>query len=186
MRMTLLGSALSVSLLAASIATAQQPQQQAGPSAGEATHTLSNGTNIKLKTQGQISSQTARVGDTLAAVVKGNVKDMTGQVLFPDGSPAVFEVIRSPRGLALSLKSVTALGHTYRIGSTAGSYAAQEGGTRDSDATALRSWAIFQKNERGLGTVSGIKEPAVGGDFVVPPGSEVTFDFGDEAITIVS
>jgi len=306
---------LGLSLLAVSTAAAQQPQQQgqAGPSAAsENMRTLPKGADLKFKLQDQISSQSTKAGDIVKAAIDGNVKDASGAVLFPEGAEAELQVVSTPGGLALAIKSVSAVGQKYRLRSnpdytmtgaqsggagasasggmggggisaqgSAGRDTAQAGvsggvgigaqggagrdtakagvsggigadtakagvsggigvgaqggsnpsgvsggvsvgaqGGRDTAAAGAgvsggvgvsaqppqggvsaqggmnaqggaqgqskQAWNIFKSQDNGLGTVSGIKEPPVGADFVIPPGTTVKFEFGQQAVTVTS
>jgi hypothetical protein len=204
---------LSLLAVSTAVAQQPQPQGQAGPSASENIRTLSKGTGIKLKLQDQISSQTNKAGDIIKAAVDGNVKDATGGVIFSEGAQAEVEVVNTAAGYGLALKTITSVGQKYRLKTSSdfstgvqagGANAAMSGGVsaggnmgavgqRDSATVGITAqagaqgsgkvWNIFKDQENGLGVVSGVKEPPLGGDFVIPPGSTVKFDF-KEPVTL--
>ena len=50
-----------------------------------------------------------------------------------------------------------------------------------------QTWNVFKKNKDGMGVVSSdIKQPPVGADFVMPPGTAITFEFGNDAVPVVT
>ena len=53
------------------------------------------------------------------------------------------------------------------------------------NAGTRNTWNIFKDQDNGLGVVSDIKEPPVGGDFVIPPGTTVKFEF-EQPVTVTS
>ena len=171
--------------------------QQQGPSANEPSKTLDKGTKIEGKTQGNISSKTNKIGDMVPVVVVEDVKNGTGAIVVPAGSPAVIEITdilppdkNHPEGvLQVAVKSVDVNGQTYRVKEGKGT--GKEG--------KKPGWSLFKKDNKEktrdttampvapiVGIVADPKGQVVGTDIVMPPGSEVTFTVGEDAITLVA
>jgi hypothetical protein len=207
MNTTRLAALMALTLGSVPAVVAQQPGQQAGPRADESPRTLAKGASVKAKTQAQLSSQTNKAGDIIPAVIVEDVKDGAGSVIFPAGSAAEIEVVDVEGGLGLALKSVNAAGRTYQVQSSKGrGDEPQDPALRDKDrvggigidttraidrqpmgreADKGSGWTLFKKNKKGMGTVTGLKEPEAGAELTVPSGTAVTFDFGNEVVTIV-
>src|SRR5689334_7460888 len=181
-----LAAVLALSALVVSTAGAQQTQQQAGPSAGaDAVRTLNKGTTIKVKTSEQMSSQTNKVGDHIKAAITDDVKDGNGQVIFPAGSLAQLDIVQTSTGPGFAIGSVEVNGKQYSLKSSAMNPSAGQPSGGSGQSTA---WNVFRKNKDGTGYVSDskVKEPPVGTDFVIPPGTTVTFEFGNETVSVTS
>lgn len=175
----------------------QAQQQQRGPSVNDSSKTLAKGTKVEAKTTGEISSRTNHIGDMVPAVVVEDVRDGTGMVIVPKGSPATVEITdimapdkNHPNGvLQVAVKSVDVNGQTFR--------------TRNAEASAGKKpgWSLFKKNDAPkpagespsmkappavVGIVADPKGKVVGTDLVLPSGSAVTFDLGNGAVTLVA
>jgi hypothetical protein len=116
-----------------------------------AQRTLVAGTLIQATTQGSLSSRRNKAGETLTALVSGDVEDERGQVVIPAGSRVALRIARlapatspSQAGgkIALDVTSLTVRGQEYPLrirvepphmlqgrGVTAGEVEKQDGGT---------------------------------------------------------
>src|SRR4051812_11489406 len=78
--------------------------------------TLTNGTEIKVRTDTAINAQSAAAGQTYAATVSDDVSDGSGRVVIPRGSRArLATVATGDNQISLALSSVTANGRLYRL-----------------------------------------------------------------------
>jgi outer membrane lipoprotein SlyB len=78
--------------------------------------TLTNGTEIKVRTDTAINAQSAAAGQTYAATVSDDVTDGSGRVVIPRGSRArLATVATGDNQISLALSSVTANGRLYRL-----------------------------------------------------------------------
>src|SRR4051812_8111942 len=82
---------VALGLFAVPSISAQQAQR--GPSANDAPRTLSKNTKVEAKTTARISSQSNKIGDTVQGTISKDVKDASGAIVFPSGSPVVFEIV---------------------------------------------------------------------------------------------
>lgn len=89
------------------------------------TRTLPEGTQISIRTNENIDSKTARVGQTFSAEVANDVLGSSGQVEIPKRSPATLILRNVNSGgttgtpeLALDLNTIRANGHTYHVSTT--------------------------------------------------------------------
>ncbi len=88
----------------------------------EAEYLIPQGTDLAVRTNEAINSETATQGQTFAATVAQDVKDASGQVVIPRGSPAQLAINEIKGGgvtgsptLALDLRSVTVNGRPYLV-----------------------------------------------------------------------
>lgn len=74
------------------------------------------GTQLTVRTNETISTQTATSGQAYSAEITRDVVDQTGQVIIPAGSPAELTVVQTgDNQLSLALRSVTVRGNTYAV-----------------------------------------------------------------------
>jgi|HigsolmetaAR201D_1030396.scaffolds.fasta_scaffold05107_5 hypothetical protein len=74
------------------------------------------GTQLVVRTNETISTQTATPGQAYSAEITRDVVDQTGQVIIPSGSPAELTVVQTgDNQLSLALRSVTVRGNTYAV-----------------------------------------------------------------------
>lgn len=93
-----------------------------GARAAGAAYTLPAGTEVSVRTNQEINSETATTGQRFGAEISQDVIGPDGQVIIPRGSPAAL-VIREVRGggitgsptLALDLQSVSVNGRNYLV-----------------------------------------------------------------------
>jgi hypothetical protein len=97
--------------------------------------TIPSGTNIQVRNNDAISSQTAQDGQTFSAVVEEDILDTTGRVAVPKGSNATL-VVRNATGqgklqgrseLTVDVASVAVNGKTYRLDTSDVSREGKEG-----------------------------------------------------------
>jgi hypothetical protein len=107
---TLVTGLLVLGLLACSPAAANE-------NAGTMHRTLVAGTLIQATTQGVLSSRRNRAGETLTALVSGDVEDALGQVVIPAGSRVALRIARLDGTVALDVTSVTVRDQEYPVSS---------------------------------------------------------------------
>jgi len=107
---TLVTGLLVLGLLACSPAAANE-------NAGTMHRTLVAGTLIQATTQGVLSSRRNRAGETLTALVSGDVEDALGQVVIPAGSTVALRIARLDGTVALDVTSVTVRDQEYPVSS---------------------------------------------------------------------
>jgi hypothetical protein len=99
------------------------PPARPAPSRGEEVRTIPAGTELTVRNNEAINSETASAGQTFSGVVARDVADEEGGIAIPRGSNATL-VVRSVRGqgkiegrseLALDVGSVDVNGRTYRL-----------------------------------------------------------------------
>jgi hypothetical protein len=87
-------------------------------------HSLASGTRISATIQESLSSRTNKPGETLRAIVSGDIADTRGGIVIPAGSVATLTIEQlepgsrqaRPQGrLALSVSSVTVNGRAYAV-----------------------------------------------------------------------
>ena len=86
------------------------------------TKILPEGTQVEIRTNENIDSKTAQVGQTFSAEVANDVLGSNGQVAIPKRSPATL-ILRNVKAgsttgtpdLALDLNTIRANGHTYHV-----------------------------------------------------------------------
>lgn len=124
--------------------------------AADSNFTIPEGTELSVRTNEAIDSETATAGQTFTATVASDVMNSAGQVVVPRGSRAQLVinevesggVVGSPT-LALDLRSVTAGGRTYLV-STSDIERSGEGGLG-----ANRRTATMVGGGAALGTLIG-------------------------------
>jgi len=124
--------------------------------ASGASTTLSNGTELSVRTNEAIDSRTAAPGQTYSAVIVSDVRDASGTVSIPRGSDAEL-VIRSASGgnvanssdLIIDVNSVTVAGTRYMVSTED---LEQRGGT---GVGANRRTAVMVGGGAALGTLIG-------------------------------
>lgn len=99
----------------------------AGPvvaSASAAPNVVPAGTTISIRTDQEISSDTARAGQTYTGTVAQPIVNSQGEMLVPSGSKVEMAVVESSQGgtvesadLELALRSVTVNGRQYPVAS---------------------------------------------------------------------
>jgi hypothetical protein len=128
-------------------------------------------------------------------------------VIFPAGSLAQLDIVQTSTGPGFAIGSVEVNGKQYSLKSSAMNLSAGQGNVsqqsnamgRDTSRMGSQgqtsgasgqaaAWNVFRKNKDGTGYVSDnkVKEPPVGSDFVIPPGTSVTFEFGNETVSVTS
>jgi uncharacterized protein YcfL len=99
------------------------PAPVAPPPPQEVVRTIPAGTNIQVRNNDPISSETAQDGQTFSGVVEADILDGNGQVVVPKGSNATL-VVRAAQGqgkiqgrseLSVDLGAVTVNGREYRL-----------------------------------------------------------------------
>lgn len=99
-------------LLACSRAAAnERTDTKRSPARQTAQRTLVAGTLIQVTTQGSLSSRRNQAGETLTALVSGDVEDEQGQVVIPAGSPVALRIGK----IALVVTSLTVRGQEYPL-----------------------------------------------------------------------
>jgi uncharacterized protein YcfL len=105
------------------------------PMPSEVVRTIPAGTNIQVRNNSTISSQTAQDGQTFGGVVEQDIADTTGAIAIPRGSSATL-VVRASNGqgkmqgrseLTVDVGSVTINGKEYRLDTSDVSRQGREG-----------------------------------------------------------
>ena len=88
----------------------------------EAEYVIPQGTDLSVRTDEAINSETATQGQTFDATIAQDVTDTSGQVVVPRGSPAQLVIneiegggVTGTPSVALDLRSVTVSGRTYLV-----------------------------------------------------------------------
>jgi hypothetical protein len=119
----------------ASAPPAPAPAPAPPPPPQEIVRTIPAGTNIQVRNNDSISSQTAQDGQTYSAVVEQDILDTTGQVAIPKGANATL-VVRNATGqgkmqgrseLTVDVGSVRVNGKNYRLDTSDVSREGKEG-----------------------------------------------------------
>jgi len=107
---TLLTGLLVLGLLACTPAAANE-------NASTTPRTLVAGTLIQATTQGALSSRRNRAGETLTALVSGDVEDARGQVVIPAGSRVALRIAQIDGTIELDVTSLTVRDREYPVSS---------------------------------------------------------------------
>jgi hypothetical protein len=144
MRQALLAGVLALG--AVGVANAQ------GPYATDA-RSLNKGTKISATLSDSVSSRINKIGDMVSATITNDVKDASGNIVFPAGSPAELRIIDIKAGdnkskdgaLAMQVATVKANGRTYYIDAKSDSI---------NNAARKPGWTA-DKKKIGLGAAAG-------------------------------
>lgn len=82
------------------------------------TTTIPSGTEIKVRTDEQITATTANAGQHYSGTVSQAVMNSNGAVVIPQGSPAQLTAVQNGDKVSLDLNSVTVDGRLYNIQSS--------------------------------------------------------------------
>jgi hypothetical protein len=187
---TLFTRLLVLGLLACSPAAAnEKTDTDRSPAHQPTQQTLVAGTLILATTQDSLSSRRNRAGETLTALVSGDVEGAHGQVVIPAGSRVALRIVqlepatnksRQNGTIALDVTSLTVRGREYPVsirvepphwlrgrGVTAGEVEKGSGGT----VIGVVAARVIGGSSRG--TVIGTT--AASRDVVVPPGTAILF-----------
>jgi len=78
--------------------------------------TVPSGTQIKVRTDQAIKATSANAGQTYSATVSDDVKDASGNLVVPKGSPATLSLVQLDKDtVALDLNTVTINGRRYNV-----------------------------------------------------------------------
>ena len=118
--------------------------------------TVPAGTEIAIRTNDTINSETAREGETFSAMVAEDVRDAGGRVIIPRGSDARLMIREFDRGgaagtreLELDLESVRVNGRSYYVG------ASTQAGSEKSGLGANKRTATMTGGGAALGAIIG-------------------------------
>jgi hypothetical protein len=163
---------LALVLLACTPAAAnERPDAQRLLAAQPTQRTLSAGTLIQGTTQDSLFSRSNQVGETHTALVSGDVKDATGQVVIPAGSRVALRIARlAPAAnkalndgqLALDVTSLTVQDREYPVSVRL-----------ESTPHGLQGRGVTVRDMRRVGSGTALRW--VSRDLVVPRGTLILF-----------